>query len=49
MAIEELKISNNNQDEEFDYKKIHDKCLVDLSEELMLPPTALSIGTHEIQ
>lgn len=31
----------------FDYKKAHDKYLVDLSEELMLPPTALSIGTHD--
>lgn len=38
---------DNSQEEEFDYKKIHDKCLVDLSEELMLPPTALSIGTHD--
>lgn len=32
---------------DFDYQKTHDKCLVDLSEVMMLPPTALSIGTHE--
>lgn len=31
----------------FDYHKIHDRFLIDLSEELMLPPTALGIGTHE--
>lgn len=35
-----------NNEEEFNYKKIHDKCLIDLSEELMLPPTALSIGSN---
>ncbi len=35
------------QEETFDYKKTFSKCLIDLSEELMLPPTALAIGTHE--
>ena len=32
---------------EFDYKKAHDSCLVDLSLDMMLPPTALSIGEHD--
>lgn len=36
-----------NTEVEFDYKKLHDKYLVDLSEDLMLPPTALSIGSHD--
>lgn len=36
----------NLQEETFDYKKTFDKCLIDLSEELMLPPTALAIGSH---
>ncbi len=37
----------DNLEPEFDYKKLHDKYLVDLSEDLMLPPTALSIGSHD--
>ena len=36
-----------NLEPEFNYKKLHDKYLVDLSEDLMLPPTALSIGSHD--
>lgn len=36
-----------NTETEFDYKKLHDKYLVDLSSEIMLPPTALSIGMHD--
>lgn len=38
---------NETKEDVFDYAKIHDKCLVDLSEELMLPPTALGIGYHD--
>lgn len=46
--IQNLNISNDIQEEEaFNYEKIYNRCLVDLSEELMLPPTALSIGKHE--
>jgi hypothetical protein len=37
---------NVEQDEEFNYGKIYENCLVNLSEEIMLPPTALSIGEH---
>lgn len=35
-----------DQEQEFNYKKIHDTCLVDLKKDLMLPPAALSIGQH---
>jgi hypothetical protein len=47
--IQNLNISAPIAEEEevFDYHKIYNKCLVDLSEEIMLPPTALSIGSHE--
>lgn len=38
---------DDHQEEEFNYRKVFNSCLVDLSEELMLPPTALSIGQHE--
>ena len=38
---------DNPLEDSFDYQKAYNSCLVDLSEELMLPPTALSIGTHE--
>lgn len=37
----------NNEEEVFDYAKLHDKHLVDLSLDLMLPPTALGIGYHD--
>lgn len=39
-------IDLQNEDE-FNYKEIFNKCLVDLSEDLMLPPTALGIGYHD--
>lgn len=38
---------DNPLEDSFDYQKAYNNCLVDLSEELMLPPTALSIGTHD--
>ena len=38
---------NAPQEEEFNYLKVFNSCLVDLSEELMLPPTALGIGYHD--
>ncbi len=44
--MEEIKL-NKNTSPEFDYNKIYDKCLVDLSLDMPLPPTALSIGSHE--
>lgn len=40
-------IDLDSTEPDFDYQKTHDKCLVDLSEVMMLPPTALAIGTHE--
>ena len=44
--IPEIKL-NAPQEEEFNYLKTYNSCLVDLSEELMLPPTALGIGYHD--
>lgn len=44
--IELIKIPEDNIPE-FDYKKTHDRCLIDLSLDIMQPPTALSIGHHE--
>lgn len=44
--IPEIKI-DAPQEETFDYLKTFNSCLVDLSEELMLPPTALGIGYHD--
>ncbi len=38
---------NESQEPEFNYQNVYNSCLVDLSEELMLPPTALAIGQHE--
>lgn len=38
---------NAPQEEEFNYLKVFNSCFVDLSEELMLPPTALGIGYHD--
>jgi hypothetical protein len=35
------------QEEDFNYQKIYNKTLVDLSVEIMLPPTALGIGYHD--
>jgi len=40
-------INSQTQEPNFNYNEIHDKCLVDLDTEMMLPPTALSIGKHE--
>jgi hypothetical protein len=39
--------SKSNDIEDFNYKKIYDNCHIDLSEVMMLPPTALGIGHHE--
>jgi len=47
MKIQTLDIKTGQTDsQEFDYNKIHDRCLVDLSLDMMSPPTALSIGEH---
>jgi len=47
MKIQTLDIKpGDSTEQEFDYNKIHDRCLVDLSLDMMLPPTALSIGEH---
>jgi len=43
--IEELKISEDSE-EVFDYKAVYNKCLIDLSLDMLEPPTALSIGSH---
>lgn len=37
---------HENPEKDFDYEKIFQSCFVDLSEELMRPPIALSIGEH---
>jgi len=34
-------------EKEFNYKKTFEKCFVDLTNQVMLPPTALGIGYHE--
>ena len=47
MAFEPFIVNNDNEEDVFDYAKLHDKHLVDLSLDLMLPPTALGIGNHE--
>lgn len=44
--INKLKI-NNEGDEAFEYDRVFVESFVDLSEDLKLPPTALSIGQHE--
>lgn len=44
--IEQIK-SIETQDASFNYDEIHNRCLVDLDTEMMLPPTALSIGEHD--
>lgn len=46
LDIQNLNLEGNRE-AEFDYNKAYNDCLVDLSEELMPPPTALSIGEHE--
>lgn len=43
--IPEINLNDNN--EKFDYKKVYNDCLINLSKEIMLPPTALSIGEHQ--
>ena len=45
--MKELQLTTRNNEEVFDYKKTYDKCLIDLSEELKFPPTALGIGYHD--
>ena len=45
--IQPIKLKTETVEAEFDYNKIHDNCLVDLSLDMILPPTALSIGKHE--
>ena len=48
MKLEEIDITQvQSEESEFDYKSIYNSCLVDLGEELMLPPTALGIGYHD--
>jgi len=37
---------NRDSGDMINYQKVFDECLVDLSVEMMLPPTALSIGEH---
>jgi hypothetical protein len=44
-----IKLKNETVEAEFNYNKAHDNCLVDLSLEMMLPPTALSIGNHDFK
>lgn len=44
--IEPLKKDSKLIDPDFNYKKVFDRCYVDLSKDVLLPPTALSIGTH---
>lgn len=39
--------SNPEKEPSLDYKKIYKRCLIDLSEELSSPPTALGIGYHD--
>ena len=45
--IEKIEIKLPQEEAKFNYKDAHDKALIDLSEEIMLPPTALSIGRHD--
>lgn len=40
-------VNSQTQEPNFNYNGIHDKCLVNLDTEMMLPPTALSIGKHD--
>ena len=47
--IEKIKIKLPEEEEKFDYDKVHDSALIDLSVVMMQPPTALSIGGHEYQ
>ena len=47
MSFEPFVLNNTIEEEVFNYAKLHDKHLVDLSLDLMLPPTALGIGTHD--
>lgn len=47
--IEKIQIQLPEEEAKFNYEAAHDKALIDLGEELMLPPTALSIGSHEFQ
>ena len=42
-----VKLKNQKETKEFNYSEVYNKCLVDLSEVKMLPPTALGIGYHE--
>ncbi len=44
--IDKLTI-NNEEENEFNYQKVYNKCFVDLDLDMMLPPTALSIGIHD--
>ena len=41
-----IDISNFDKEEVFDFKAMHDSCLVDVSLELPPPPVALSLGTY---
>jgi len=45
--IKKIEINNGIVNPDFDYNKIYNKCFVDLQKDVLLPPTALSIGSHE--
>jgi hypothetical protein len=44
--FKEFKIQDIKPEESFDFKKMHNKCFVDVSKELPPPPVALSLGTY---
>jgi len=42
-----IKAGEKQTNPDFNYTKIYNKCFVDLNRDVLLPPTALSIGSHE--
>ena len=45
--MDKITIKLPEEEKEFNYAEMYNKCLVDLSEVKMLPPTALGIGYHD--
>ena len=47
MEIPKIILENTDIIKPFDYKETFIKCFVDLSKQVLMPPTALGIGTHD--